>query len=156
MKKTIVALFTGLIALMACAQNANPPKAVSSAFSEKFGTVKSVKWDQEEANEWEAEFKMNGNEMSASFDNAGKWLETESEINKKDLPENIVNAFKAQYEGWKIEQVEKIEKPDFVGYEMSIEQEDNEKEILISRDGQITVKKEKREDMENEDEEDED
>ena len=37
----------------------------------KFQNATKVKWDQEEENEWEAEFKMNGDEMSASFDNAG-------------------------------------------------------------------------------------
>ncbi len=151
MRKTIIALFTGLLALMACAQNTNPPKAVSSAFSEKFGTVKGLKWDQEEANEWEAEFKMNGTEMSASFDQSGTWLETETEIKEKDLPENIMNAVNAQFEGWEIEEAEKIEKPDFKGYELAIEKDENEKEILVSKDGQITVKKEESEDMEDED-----
>jgi len=151
MKKTIVVLFSGLLALGACAQKSNPPKEVTSAFSTKFGTVKDLKWDQEDANEWEAEFKMNGTEMSASFDQSGTWLETETEIKKRDLPENILNAVNTQFEGWKIEEVEKIEMPDFSGYELAIEQGENEKEILVSEDGKITVKKEESEDMEDED-----
>jgi len=151
MKKTIVVLFSGLLALIACAQNANPPEAVSKAFSDKFGTVKGLKWDQED-DEWEAEFKMNGTEMSASFDQSGTWLETETEIKEKDLPENIMNAVNAQFEGWEIEEAEKIETPDFKGYELAIEQDENEKEILVSEDGNITIKKEEREDEEDEDE----
>jgi hypothetical protein len=126
------------ISLVACAQN--PPKSVADNFNMKFQNATKVKWDQEEENEWEAEFKMNGDAMSASFDNAGKWLETEKELKKNELPANVLKAVKASYVDWKIEAVESIETPDFKGYELGIEKGKEEHEILVTADGKITVK----------------
>jgi hypothetical protein len=126
------------ISLGACAQN--PPKSVADNFNMKFQNATKVKWDQEEENEWEAEFKMNGDAMSASFDNAGKWLETEKELKKNELPANVLKAVKASYVDWKIEAVESIETPDFKGYELGIEKGKEEHEILVTADGKITVK----------------
>ncbi len=107
-----------------------------------------VKWDQEEENEWEAEFKMNGDEMSASFDNAGKWLETEKELKKNQLPAAVLKAVNAEYAGYKMDEAAEIEKPDFKGYELGIEKGEEELEILVTADGRITVNKESEEEDE--------
>ena len=140
MKKSIFMVAVLAISLVACAQN--PPKSVVDNFNMKFQNATKVKWDQEEANEWEAEFKMNGDAMSASFDNAGKWLETEKELKKNQLPAAVQNAFNSQYAGFKMDEASAIEKPDFKGYELGIEKGEEALEILITADGTITsVKK---------------
>ncbi len=147
MKQSIIILTVLAMSLFACAQT--PPKSVTDNFNSKFSGATKVKWDQEEENEWEAEFKMNGSEMSASFDNAGKWLETEKELKKSALPKAVLDAFNANYSGYKIEEASAIEKPDFKGYELGIEKGKENLEILVTADGKITAKKES-------DEEDED
>jgi hypothetical protein len=143
MKKTILSFFTSGLVLMACGQT--PPKEMQSAFSKKFSTVQELTWEQED-NEWEAEFKLNGTEMSASFDNSGKWLETEIEVKRKDLPAEIFKAINLKFEGWEMEEVERIEKPDFKGYEIALEKEETVTEILVTDSGEITIKKVKLED----------
>ena len=140
MKKSIFMVAVLAISLAACAQN--PPKNVADNFNMKFQNADKVKWDQEEANEWEAEFKMNGDAMSASFDNAGKWLETEKELKKNQLPAAVQNAFNSQYSGFKMEEASAIEKPDFKGYELGIEKGEEALEILVTADGKIISKKE--------------
>lgn len=150
MKKTILSFFASGLVLMACGQTPTPPKEVQSAFSKKFSAVQELKWEQED-NEWEAEFKLNETEMSASFDNSGKWLETETEVKKKDLPAEIFKAVNLKFEGWEMEEVERIEKPDFKGYEIALEKEETETEILVTDSGELTIKKVKVED-EDEDE----
>ena len=147
MKKVFIISFVLSIALFACAQT--PPKAVTDNFTKKFAGATKVKWDQEEENEWEAEFKMNGNEMSASFDNTGKWLETEAKLKKSDLPEKVLSAVTSEYDGWKIESVESIETPEMKAFEIGIEKGKEELEIQVTADGKITSSKEA-------DEEDED
>lgn len=147
MKRTLFIMAVLVISLVACAQK--PPKAVTDNFNSKFSGATKVKWDQEEANEWEAEFKMNGTEMSASFDNAGKWMATEAVLKEKDLPKNVMQAVNDKYKGWDIEVVESIETPDFKGYELGIEKGNEELEIQVTSNGKITSSKEA-------DEEDED
>lgn len=149
MKKSIIIVAALTFGLFACAQN--PPKQVTDNFAKKFTGATKVKWDAEEENEWEAEFKMNGNEMSASFDNAGKWLTTEAELKEKDLPAAVAKAVKAAYADWDIEVIESIETPDFKGYELGIEKGDTEMEIQVTTNGKIKVNKESGE----EDEDDE-
>ena len=79
MKSIALILCVFIFSVITCYAK-TPPVDVSKAFSEKFRSAEKVKWDMEEANEWEAEFSLLGKEMSASFDPSGKWLETETEI----------------------------------------------------------------------------
>ena len=144
MKKSIFIITVLAFILFACSQI--PPKPVSDNFTEKFAGATKVKWEQEEENEWEAEFKMNDSAMSACFDNSGNWLNTEAEIKEKDLPANVLTAIKVAYPGWKIESVESIESPDFKGFELGIEKGKEELEIMVTASGEITVNEESEED----------
>ena len=150
MKKTLFSILLLSFGLFACAQK--PPQAVTDNFAKKFANASKVDWDQEEENEWEAEFKLDGLEMTASFDLAGNWLSTEAELTEIDVPEKVMNAVKEAYNGWDIELVESIETPDFKGFEFELEKDEAELEILVSANGKITVKKESNEEGENEDE----
>lgn len=143
MKKSIVIIATFAFVLFACSQT--PPKPVSDNFAKMFPNVTKVKWDQEEENEWEAEFKIDRKENSACFDNAGNWLETEAEIREKDLPEMVKNAIGNKYADYKIEEVSRIETPEFKGFEIAIEKGKEELELQVTADGKITVNKESEE-----------
>lgn len=145
MKKTILSFLAGGLVLLACGQKPTPPKEVEAAFSKKFKEARNPLWEQED-NEWEAEFKLNGKEMSASFNNLGNWLETETEIKKKDVPVDIFKAVNLRYSDWEMEEIERVEKPDFKGYEIELEKGETETEILITDSGEITVKKQEAED----------
>jgi len=144
MKQSLFILVVMAISLIACAQT--PPQPVTKSFNSKFPGATNIKWDQEEENEWEAGFKMNGSKMTASFDNAGKWLETESKLKKSDLPGNVMSAVSEAYKDWKIESVESIETPEMKAYELGLEKGKEEMEIQITPEGKITVKKEAGED----------
>ena len=76
MKNTVIlTLVFAFISVSAFSQK-NPSEIVKKEFTKKYATAQSVKWDNEEKNEWEAEFTMEGKKMSASFDNSGKWIES--------------------------------------------------------------------------------
>jgi hypothetical protein len=119
-----------------------PPAAVSKAFAEKFKSAEKVKWDMEDAKEWEAEFRMNGKEASASYDLAGKWLETEMEIGKADLPAAVKAALDKQFPDAKIGECSTIDAPDFKGYEIAVKFKGKEYEVKATKDGKLTVKEE--------------
>jgi hypothetical protein len=140
MKRILLSAFVVGLILMTCEQSPAPSSEIQSAFSKKFTAVKKLKWKQED-NEWEAEFRQNEKEMSASFDNSGNWLETETKIKKKDIPSDIFKAINLKFDGWEMEEIERIEKPDFKGYEIVLENKEPETEILVSDTGEITIKK---------------
>lgn len=146
MKKVILGIVVITFGIFACTQT--PPKQVSEAFNKKFNNTSNLKWEQEEENEWEAEFKMNGEKASAIFDANSTWLETETNIAKKDIPAEVQKAINLQFEDWNIEKAEIIETPEFKGYEILLDKEETETEILVTAAGEITIKKTKTEEEE--------
>ena len=147
MKTTILVLSLFLVSLCISAQK-TPPTAVTKAFTQKFKDAEKVKWDMEEATEWEAEFMLTNKEMSASFDPSGKWLETEIEIESNELPAEVKTSIEKQFAGAKIGEASQIETPEFKGYEFELKLKGKEFEVLATKDGKLTVKKEDKEDKE--------
>jgi hypothetical protein len=134
----LTALFS-MIFLSACSQK-NPPENVKKEFTQKFADAKSVKWESEEANEWEAEFKISGKEMSACFDNSGKWLETEAEVSVKDLPSAVANTLKTNFSGFKADEASTIENPEMKGFEIALKNKREEMTVIIGTDGTVLKK----------------
>lgn len=128
------------------------PQKVKDAFTKKFPTAKKVKWDKENATEWEAEFKMNNTEYSANFLEDGTWKETEHEIDDKEIPQNVKSALMSAYAGYKIKESEMSETKDGMLYEFEIKKGESEMEVAIDSNGKIVKKEMKKEN----DEEDKD
>jgi len=142
-----------LFGFTACSQSGKDvPEAVKSAFSQKFPDVTNVKWDKENDNEWEAEFKINGMDYSANFENSGAWTETEYKINLKDIPEAVKTSLDNESAGSKIKESEVCETKEGKVYEFVIRKGDNEIELQINDAGKITKKEQSDEEQEDDDE----
>lgn len=144
MKKIMFMLLVA--AMMSNAANAQKisadkvPAAVSAAFKTKFSTAEKVKWEMENT-EYEANFKLNGKEVSANFDETGKWLETETEIKVSDLPAAIQSTLKKDFAGFKVKEASKIESvKNGNGYEAEIEKGEETFDVLFSADGKVLSK----------------
>ena len=141
MKKSISLMFGALgILVTSCAQDDKVPGNINDAFNFKFPEAKLIKWDKESDKEWEAEFKMNGAATSANFDLNGLWLVTETEIKTGDLPETIKEVLSLKFDGYKIESAEKVEKPDFSGFEVEMEKGESMIELVLDESGKIVTK----------------
>jgi len=151
MKRTVILICMLVFSLLSFTQ-ITPPKQVSDAFAKKFTNAEKTEWEQENENEWEAEFIVNNNEMSACFDNSGKWLETETEILKKDLPAEVFKSICLEFNGFDIDDVDSIEKSDFKGFEITLEKNETEVEILVTAEGNISILKIKVDDDDDDDE----
>ena len=126
------------------------PDVVLRNFQAKYANANSVKWEKEE-DIFKVEFILDGQEYEAEFDNSGKWLETEKEINISDLPEAIQKVLNTKYSGYGIEETEYAETADYgIVYEVVIEKGDKEIELYLYPDGMIL--KEEREDKDDKDE----
>ncbi len=136
-----------MIFFSACSQK-NPPENVKKEFSQKFVDAKSVKWGSEEANEWEAEFKINGKELSACFDNTGKWLETEAEVSAKELPSAVTNTLKNEFPGYKTGEISTVENPEMKGFEIALKNKETEITVILAADGTVLKKESSEENKE--------
>lgn len=136
-----ILIFLSILAiglLTSCSET--PPTIVSDSFSEQFANAKKVSWGHETENEWEAEFMMDGKEMSATYDDAGIWMETEIEIEEDELPALVKYALDQKFKSYKLGEVSIIETLDFEGYEVIVETEDQDIEVLITNEGELTIK----------------
>ena len=91
-----------------CFALGNTPPLVRNAFNNKFPNASHVKWDKENAHEYEASFEWKGEKLSANFGENGNWLETESPISFHLLPEKIQTSFHQTHSGVKVRAVSKI------------------------------------------------
>lgn len=150
-------IFSLLVMISIAATNTNQslkvdvPAAVLDAMNARYPDAENVKWETEDDDEYEAEFKMDKAEMSATFEEDGTWVETETKMKKSDLPNVVKEAIALEFEEYKIESVEKLETPDYpVAYEVSLENEEEgaELEVVLSPEGEILTQKIKGEDEE--------
>jgi hypothetical protein len=109
MKKMILVglVFAGVTAFGQKIDASKVPTAAQSAFSKNFPGVKDVKWEKEKGN-YEANFKQNGQKMSALFDANGAWLETETDIAINTLPIAVTDYVAKNYKGEKIKEAAKL------------------------------------------------
>jgi hypothetical protein len=133
---SVIILAIGVIA----SGQKNVPPPVNTVFSQKYPAAASAKWAREEANEWEAEFKLNGKEMSASFDNAGKWLESETEIAAKELPAAVSGTIAKEFAGYKTDEVSILDSPEIKGFEVGLKKGETVLEVVFDNAGKVLKK----------------
>ena len=126
------------IASAGCSQKINVPAAVTNAFNNKYPGATEVKWEKENAKEYEAEFKLNGNSVSANFRADGAWVETETVMKISDLPAAVVATIGKNYRGAVITTAEKLEEPgDKLLYETVIKVKGKKKTLEVKADGSL-------------------
>ncbi|MBP9790188.1 MAG: PepSY-like domain-containing protein [Bacteroidia bacterium] len=109
MKKIIFVAVAFICAYATSFAQSKTPNAVTITFNQKFPNASNVKWDKENAYEYEASFVWKGEKHSANFNVTGEWLETESPITFNQLPEKVQTAFNASHKVTTIKAVAKIE-----------------------------------------------
>jgi sulfur carrier protein ThiS len=132
----ILMLFSTMI-FTACGQKDNVPTKVKAAFTKKFPDAKNLRWGKESATEWEAEFKLNGQDYSANFTSDGSWKETEYRIQKSDLPEAVQTTLSENYNDYNIEIAEVSETAKGKVFEILLKNGDKKTEAVIYSNGQM-------------------
>ena len=88
-------------------KEAEVPAAVKSSLQKEFPAAKDVKWDKEK-NQFEASFDLNKTDHSVLFDETGKIVETEVEIEMNQLPKGVTEYIGANYKGISVKEAAKI------------------------------------------------
>ena len=142
MKNVLILLLVSVLFASPAFSQKNVPENVKKEFAKKYPTAQAVKWGSEEANEWEAEFTVNGTEMSASYDNKGAWLESETEISSKDLPAAVTATLTKDFAGYKTGEMSIIEDPKTKGFVVALKKDDSSLEVVIDNSGKVIKKTE--------------
>ena len=126
-------------------KDSDVPGAVKASFAKNFPKAKEVKWSKEGTSEFEAEFEIAEVEQSANFDQTGKWLETETEIKKSELPQAVQAAIAKEFAGFTVDEPERVESPgNAVLYEVELKKGKVRYEAQFSADGKVVRKEEKK------------
>lgn len=113
------------------------PTAVTTAFNQKFPNASKLKWDKENAHEYEASFELKGEKLSANFSDKGEWLETESPISFNQLPEKVQSAFNSAHNGVTVKAIAKIEtSKGITKFEVEFKQGAKTVELFYTADGE--------------------
>ncbi|MES2678631.1 MAG: PepSY-like domain-containing protein [Bacteroidota bacterium] len=107
------------------------PKPVIDSFNENFKGALVKSWEKENNGHYEAEFKINKKETSATFNADGTLLETEHEISVNALPKMVLDIIHKDYPGYKISEVSQITLPSGAQTFETEVKKDNEKLDLI-------------------------
>jgi hypothetical protein len=132
----ILAAMFMAISFTACSQS-KVPEAVKTAFNKKFPAAKEVEWGMEGKTEWEAEFELNEKDMSANFDLQGNWKETETDLEKGDIPSEVMHVLNAKFPGYKVKDAAFTETPKYSAYEIVIKKGESKKEVTVNKTGKI-------------------
>ncbi len=114
-----------------------PPQAVVDAFQKKFPTATKVKWEKENATEYEANFLMDKMEYSANFKEDGTWMETEMEVAYSTLPDAVKTAFEKQVNKKATEASKIVKTGNITLYEVEYKDGMKKKEIIFNTDGSL-------------------
>ena len=141
---TVLIVITSSIIFTACGQKKNVPEKVKTAFSQKFPKATKVEWGRENAKEWEAEFKMDGKNYSANYDNNGNWMETEYRVSENELPSAVKSTLSSKYASSKILVAEISETKDGKVYEVLLKTNGEKSEVVLTTDGKVLKEKEEK------------
>jgi hypothetical protein len=114
------------------------PIAVTKTFGKMYPNVKLVKWNKEEA-DYEAEFKENNTEETATFDGKGKFLQSEKIIAIASLPKAATDYLAKNLPGKKIKEASEIKSADGV---ITYEAEINEVDYTFDANGNFLKQEE--------------
>lgn len=114
------------------------PEKIRDAFTREFKTDKAS-WSKEEEG-YEASFKKNGKEISVVFDSDAKLIETETEIQKTDLPPFVVDYISKNYANFKIKELAKIEANKGTFFEVEIAKSNEVYELIFDNKALIEKK----------------
>lgn len=117
-------------------QSKTVPPIVVKRFQEKFPTVQKIHWGMENARQYEAEFQLDGQNVSANFTKNGRWVETETDIKKDQLPLVIINRL-APYKEFKLSEIARTATPQRMVYEVELHKNAQYKTLIFNLNGKL-------------------
>lgn len=114
--------------------------AANKHFETHYANAEDAEWETK-VDFYEVTFKVNGMKAKAHYDFTGKWLETQTDINVKHVPEIVCRRIEKMAQETKqeisIKSAEWIESPHTNFYNLTISTAEGEKKIKVDDFGSI-------------------
>jgi len=114
------------------------PEAVQATFEKMYPGEKDPDWHKDSHGNYESHFKIDGIKYRADFNADGSWIETETNVEKKDLPDAVKLVINEQFPNNVISEIEKVEhhkKGTF--YDVEFKRKGKNKDVEITPEGVI-------------------
>ena len=116
------------------------PKAVLNTLEAKFPNVSRAEWENKQEY-YVAEFWQEGMDTHVWIDSKAEWKMTELDLGThlELLPSAVFNAFQnSQYANWRVDDIDKYERPDRTFYLIEIETKgEKDRDLFFSIDGSL-------------------
>lgn len=118
--------------------NSRTPDAVRENFKKKYPGENDPDWQLDDKGNWEASFKQDGIHYRADYNADGSWIETESSIEKSDLPKAIKDILKSDYDDMEITEIERVDhNSKGIFYDVEFKQKGKNLDIEFNEKGEI-------------------
>jgi len=136
MMKQIVslALAVTVFAFSATAQRKKPdvPESVKNTFAQTYPKASHVKWDQE-INNYEADFRVDGKNGSIWYDTRGNCVKSEEQIDVHELPKEAREYIHKTYPSGVPDEARKVLKGKMTSYTVEV----RDRDISFDHDGKV-------------------
>lgn len=134
-----LSLFSLVQLVPACAQEVEVPEEVLATFEEIFPTATNVNWEENDVL-YIATFTIDDYSIKATFEENGDWVETNTEIEFKDLPAAAQEYIKAEFVVEQYYSITKLEVPEEVRYFAYFETDTEGVNLTFDEDGNLVHK----------------
>lgn len=131
----------GVVGFTGCDDNddvTNLSGVIENAFNDKFPDATWVEWERK-AGYYVAEFRQDGMDVEAWYDNQGSWRMTESDFgrNLTLLPQAVQTTFQSSgYSQWTVDDIDEYECPDKTFYLIEVKKAgQRDRKLFYSQDG---------------------
>lgn len=113
-------------------------KAAKEAFEKQYPNAEDVEWTTDANGYFEAGFKMNGEKYRADYTKKGEWIETESSLKFKDLPDAVKKVMKDKFDVDDVTEVERVEHSSRgTFYDVEFKKKGKNYDVEVREDGEI-------------------
>jgi len=139
--KNIILFFLIILLSQTIFAQKNIPTEIIEKFKSIFPNAENAKFTKEKDGTFEVDFMENSIQSSAKLSAASELLETERHLTEENLPDSIKDMLSKDYNGWDVENCEKVE---LIGkeafYEVFIEKGKENFELKIDDSGIVFEK----------------
>ena len=112
------------------------PSVVLNAFQTKFSKATDVEWELE-GDLYKCEFQVGRFDHDIWINKSGEIKRHQEEISKNDLPAAITQKVKNEFNGYRIDDVDRIDADGKTYFEVELDGRGNDRKVMFNADGSV-------------------